>query len=302
MTVKGMLKIAGAWVYKNRAKIETVAGMTAVAVGTGIIISKAKKATEVAHEVEDRLDDIRVKDATDDWESKSERSKARVAVLKYAAANYTKTYWLGLTCIGGGLTLIGISDITMNKEIAAVWSLASAYAATLNNVKERVIADQGEEKWQEYLFGPQMTTVETLEDGTVVQTTTSVPDHNGSLGLPPHCFIFDELNCPDSYEKDPLMNRDFLEKHLLWLNDRLWREGFLWENDIRRDLKAPLVKSGWTSGIFAVNEDGSRNFLTFGLDAKSEAAQRFRDGIEPSVMIQLNVEDNILDRLKLNLI
>ena len=302
MNIKASLKALGATIYKNRAKIETVAGMSLVVIGTGVVISKAKKATEVAYDLEDMNDRIHQKDADDEWESKKERSKEVRSMVKYAAVEYTKTYGIGLTCVAGGLVLIGISDVTMSKELTAAWGLVSSYAATLANVKDRVTSDQGEEKWQEYLLGPEMTEVEVLPDGTVVQKTVPLDNPNRSAGLPPHCILFDDASGNPNYEPDAHANRDFLENHLRWLNERLWAEGFLVENDIRKDIGAELVKCGYTSGILAVDEEGNRNYLSFGLDAKNPAAQRFRDGVEPSFLIQLNVEDNILDKLNWPLI
>ena len=302
MNFKKAVKSVCAIAYRNRAKIETVAGIGFVALGTGLIISKAKQAADVSYEIEARYDDIHKKDATDGWVDKKERSKDVRDVLKYAVVGYTKAYWPGIGCELVGLTLIAISDITQTKELQATSALLAATSATLSAVKERVIADQGEEKWQEYLLGPQYTTVDVLPDGTVVQTTEPLDNPNAGAGLPPHCFFFDECNCPNTWEKDPLMNRDFLENHLHWINERLWVEGFLFENDIRRDLGAPIVKSGWTSGIFAEDKNGNRNYISFGLDAKNPAAQRFRDGIEPSILIQLNVEDNIIDQINAPLI
>ncbi len=300
MNVKGSLKAIGAVAYKNRAKIETAVGIGLVAIGTGVIISKAKKAVEVSNRLEEINHDIRVKDANDEWESKKERSVARKELVKEAVVGYSKTYGLGITAVAGGIGLIIISDITMNKELAAVTTLAASYASTLSLVKDRVIADQGEEKWQEYLLGPQFTTVDVMPDGTVIQTTEPVDNPNRGANLPPHCFFFDEAS--PNWEKDARMNRDFLETHLRWLNDKLWAEGFLFENDIRRDLGVPIVKTGWTAGIFAEDKDGNRNWLSFGLDAKNSRAQAFRDGIEPTILIQLNVEDNIIEQIKIPLI
>lgn len=302
MNLKRTLKVFFAKAYDNRALIETAVGMVAVAAGTGIIISKAKQAADISYQIEDMMDDIHKKDATDGWTDKKERSAARRDVLGYGVKSYTKTYWLGVTLVVGGEVLQGFGYATKCQQFSAATALAASYAATLNAVKGRVIADQGEEKWQEYLLGPQYTTVDVMPDGTIIQTTEPIPDNNGDTGLPPHCFFFDECNCPNSWEKDPYMNRDFLENHQRWLNERLWVEGFLFENDIRRDIGAPLVKSGWTSGILAEDKDGNRNWLDLGLGAKNPAAQAFRDGVEPSILIQMNVEDNIIDQLKLNLI
>lgn len=300
MNIKALLKALGAVIYKNRATIETVAGMVAVAVGTGVVISKARKATEVADELETMNQVIRIKDANNDWEDKKERSHEVRRMVKYAVVEYTKAYALGLGLEAVGFGLIVASDITMSNELTAATALAASYASTLSAVKDRVIADQGEEKWQEYLLGPQFTTVDVMPDGTVIQTTEPLDNPNASAGLPPHCMIFDEANY--NWEKDPIANLNFLEGHLRWLNERLWREEFLFENDIRRDLGFPIVKSGWTSGIFAKDKDGNRVYLDIGLNAKNPAAQRFRDGIEPSIILQLNVEDNIIEQMRIPLI
>lgn len=77
MNLKRTFKVFCAKAYDNRALIETVTGMVAVAIGTGIIISKAKEAADISYEIEYKLDDIRQKDAEHSWESKKERSVAR---------------------------------------------------------------------------------------------------------------------------------------------------------------------------------------------------------------------------------
>ena len=283
MNVKATLKTIGAVIYKNRATIETVAGMAAVAVGTGIIISKAKQAAEISYEIEEMLDDIHEKDATRSWEDKKDRSHARVSVVKYAVVNYSKTYALGVGFVVVGEVLQGLGYATRSQQLTTATALAASYAATLNAVKDRVIEDQGEEKWQEYLLGPQIVKAEVKPDGTVTQITETIPDHNKDLGLPPHCIMFDEAN--PNWEKDPLANRDYLEDQQRWLTKRLQVEGFLWENDIRRSIGAPLVKCGWTSGILAENPDGGPNVVDLGLGTKNPAAQRFRDGVEPSIIL-----------------
>ncbi len=300
MSFKSGLKAFGAVLYRNRAAIETVTGLTCIAVGDGLIISKAKEAADISYEVEAMMADIHERDANHDWENKKERSKEMRRVLKFATKGYFKAYGLGIGLQLAGGTLVAVSDITQAKEITKVSTLLATTSATLSAVKERVIADQGEEKWQEYLLGPQFTTVDVMPDGTIIQTTEPIDNPGAEAGLPPHCFFFDESNY--NWEKDARANKDFLEDHERWLNQRLWAEGFLFENDIRRDIGAPIVKSGWTSGIFAEDKNGNRNYISFGLNAKNPAAQRFREGVEPTILIQLNVEDNIIDQIKLPLI
>lgn len=300
MNVKAAFKRGLAIAYKNRALIETVAGCGLIVFGTAKIISKARDAVELADELEMMNNDIKLNDINDEWEGKKDRNEAVAHMVKHAAKGYLKIYGLGVGANIAGCGLVILSDITQSNQIAAISTLLASTSATLSSVRERVIADQGEEKWQEYLLGPQFTTVDVMPDGTVIQTTEPLDNPNAGAGLPPHCFFFDEA-CPN-WEKDAWINRDFLENHLRYLNERLWVEGFLFENDIRRDLGIPIVKSGWTSGIFAKDKYGNRNYISFGLDAKNPAAQAFRDGANPSVLIQLNVEDNILEQIQAPLI
>ena len=300
MGVRAFVKTALALGYKHRATIETAVGIGLIAFGTGKIISKAREACELADELSVMNNKIHVKDENNDWVDKKERNSAVMHMVGHAVKGYGKTYGLAIGAQVAGTGLVILSDVTQANQIATVSTLLASTSATLSTVKERVIADQGEEKWQEYLLGPQCTTVDVMPDGTVIQTTEPINDPSSENGFPPHCFFFDEANI--NWEKDARYNRDFLETHLRYLNERLWAEGFLFENDIRRDIGAPITKSGWTSGIFAEDKDGNRNYISFGLDAKNERAQAFRDGIEPTILIQLNVEDNILEQIKLPLI
>lgn len=304
MGFKATLKTFGAILWKNRAKIESIVGGALVVGGTAYIISKARDAADISYTLEETHDLIKRYDAQDKWESKKERNHEVRTMVGFAVKEYTKCYGIGLAMEAVGLTLIGISDVTMSKEIATAWTAATGYAEALKNYRQRVIADVGEEKDHEYMFGPQATTVDILPDGTVVQTTVPVENNNRAANLPPNCYIFDQSN--PNWEPEASKNRDFLEDHLRWLNKRLEYGEDLFTNDILRDLNMPLVKSGWTSGILAyhIDENGNkvRNYLSFGLDKNTQAAQRFRDGLEPTVILELNVEPNIIDKMNLALI
>ena len=84
MNLKRSLKVLGSIIYKNRAKIEFIAGGALAATGTAMIISKARKATDIACELESKNDEIRWMDENENWEDKKERSDARKDVIKYA--------------------------------------------------------------------------------------------------------------------------------------------------------------------------------------------------------------------------
>lgn len=300
MNIKATLKNLGGIIYRNRSNIEFVGGLLLEIGGTALIVSKAKRAAEISQHCSWRMDDMRIADEKNAWESPEERKEERRDIFKYAVTEYTKCYGVAFGMVAGGMALTVVSKVTDNNTISDAYALAASTAAIFSQYRQRVIEDQGEEKDQLYLFGPQAVTVEVDKDGNVIQKTEPIEDINGKVNLPPHCMIFDEAN--PNWEKDPIANKDFLENHQRWLNQKLQAEGFLWENDIRRDLSFPLVKCGWTSGIFATDVDGNTNYLDLGLGVMNPAAQRFRDGVEPSIILQPNLENNITDQLRLELI
>lgn len=305
MKLKAKMKRIGAIIYKNRSNIEFAAAILLEIGGTAVIMSKADRAAEISDQMQYMLDCINTNDKNNNWDSPAERRSEVANVAKFAATEYTKCYGIGVGMLIAGIIFNCLSKATDRNEIANLSMAFAGLSATFAQYRQRVIEDQGEEKDQEYLLGPQLTTVDVLSDGTVIQTTEPVKDVWGKINLPPHCIMFDETN--PNHEKDAIINRDFLENHLRWLDERLEAEEFLWENDIRRDIGAPLIKSGWTSGIFAwkidpATGDKVRNHLSFGLEAKNPAAQRFRDGIEPNIILQLNMEDNIMNNLSLEII
>ena len=297
MGIKNMLTTAYAWVYKNRAAIETVAGMVLIAGGTAIVISKARQATDVYYDVQAMMDDIHDMDEENGWESKKERNTAVRETVWYATKGYLKCYTLGVGMEIAGLALVAISDVTMSKYAAAGWSLASSYAATIGNIKERVVADQGEDKWNEYYYGPQKTDVEIKEDGTIVQTTTPVENPNKKANLPPFTIMFDSSN--PNHSGEPIRDRDYLERHEIWLDQKLGAKGWLTYNDICDDIGAEFDKSvvGSVAGIPAFDENGNRNHFSFGLGSMDTATQRFRDGVESNVILRPNVVPNVFDVL-----
>lgn len=286
MKAKWLIKKVGAKIWENRSNIEFVTGNIAVAVGTGMIISKAEEATEVKREIEILKKEIELEDEADGWEG-NERGKACFNVAKTAVCGYTKVYGPGIAVEAGGLVLMGISHVTDRKEIAAKSVALASLAAQFYNYRENVRKDLGDAKDEEYLLGKPE--VVTDEDGNQVEEKLTIPDH---------AFLFDETNV--NFEKEGFMNLDFLTAHERWLNEKLWNEGLLWENDIRRDVGAPIDPNASAGdwGITAVDENGNRNYISFGINKNTERAQAFRDGNEKAFLVILNnMEPNVSKKL-----
>lgn len=290
MNIKWLLKQVGTTIYNNRSNIEFVAGNIMVAVGTGMIISKAEEAVDVKHEMQRQIKEIELCDEANGWESNSERAKACFKMAKTTAVGYVKTYGPGLAVEIGGFALMGVSHATDRSEIASVSAALASTTMEFMNYRQRVRDELGDEADERFLTD-HVDVVTMNEDGTTTETHEPV-------GIPDHAFLFDELN--PNFEKEGFMNRDFLSDHERWLNDKLWREGLLWENDIRRDVGAvidPKASQGdW--GITAVDDEGNRNYISFGIQKNTERAKAFRDGSEKAFLVILNnMEPNVSKKL-----
>ena len=305
MGFKAFCKRTGAVIYKHRADFEFVGGLCLVGVGTGLLIKDSGKIAQAIQDHSYRMEQIEDFDRVDaedegaGWRDVKERKEFVRADIKYTIKDLSKTVGKDVAVIAAGEVLQGISHMSLNKQLANATILAANLSTAYANLKQRIVEDQGQEKLDEYLYGPQIKKVVVDEDGNVTETVEMVKDTNANVGLPPHCFFFDEVSTIHSKSRG--VNRDTVHNLYVWLNQRLKAEGFLWENDIRREFGVPLVECGWTSGIMAYDEEGNENILSFGLEKIKDgsAEQRFMDGNENNVLIRLNLEDDIMSKLHL---
>lgn len=301
MKLKAFFKKAGVVIYKHRADIEFAVGLGLVGTGTYLLIKDSDKISSAIYEHNSRAQLIEDTDAEEakepgsGWRDEQERKQFVKDDIKSTIKDMTVTVGKDCAFVVTGEVLQFISHKSLKGQLANATLLAANLSTAYANLKKKIVEDQGQEKLDEYLYGPQVKKVVVDENGNVTETTELLIDNNAAAGLPPHCFFFDEES--ELFSKSRGINRDTVNNLLFWLNQRLEKEGFLFENDIRREFKKPLVKCGWTSGIFAYNPDGTRNYLSFGLENPTQATKNFLDGDEPVLLVKLNLEDDILSKM-----
>lgn len=291
MNVKWLLKKIGTTIYNNRSNIEFVAGAALTVVGTGMIISKAEEAVEVKGEMENAIKVIELTDEADGWDSESQRTKACLDMARRTVCGYGKVYGPGIAVEVTGLVLMGISHATDRAEVVSKTAALSSLALEYANYRKRVIEDQGEAKDEEYRFGKPEVIVN--EDGTTTTKPVNVEDKDIVDRI-----LFDEVN--PNFSKEPRANYDTLFDNQRWLDEKLWVEGCLTINEIRKYIKAPASKKAaegdW--GITAVDDEGNRQHINFHIDDDTDYARAFRNGEECSFMIKLDhIEPNITTKL-----
>lgn len=275
MKVKALVKNIGKTVYDNRSNIEFVTGGVCIAVGTGMIMSKAEDAVEVKHDFEAAKKTIELKDEHEDWDDVKDRNKACRKMYKDAIVGYGKAYGPGLAVESAGLVLMGISHATDRAEIASISAALASTTLEFANYRQRVKDEFGEEKEEQIYLGGVKEVVE--NDGTV-----SIDEDT----LPSHTIAFTRSN--PHWSDDEGTNFDFVENIQRWLNIQLQKEGIIYENDIRRALGAKVDPRAEGYGITAVDDDGNTNYIDLGIYRDTGRAITFRDGKLVEMLFVLN--------------
>lgn len=288
LNLKWLAKQVGAEIYNHRADIAFYTGTAMVAIGTGMAISKAEEAVEVKRVMKCKIEAIEMKDETDSWQD-GERARACIDMAKHTIGGYAKVYGPAIGVEGVGIALQCVSHKSLKNQVGTLAASLATNMAAFAQYRQRVRDELGEEKDEEFYMGKPVVEVKVDEKTGEQYTTTDLPM------APPHTFLFDETN--PNWENYGFANRDFLENHLRWLNQKLQREGVLFENDIRRDVGAPIDPESTNWGITAVDDDGNQQYISFGMEKNTERAQAFRDGAEKSFWISLNMEPDISHKM-----
>ena len=155
---------------------EILMAVGTIGVATGVVMT-AKQTTKLDSELEEireRQDEVkRTKDNYDEKEYKKELLKIKIAAAKKVA----KIYAIPVTLVLSGVVCyFGAFGIVKKESGILAASLAAANKA-FDEYRARVVADQGEDKDKEYLYGLKKETIETTdENGKKVKEEVFVQD------------------------------------------------------------------------------------------------------------------------------
>lgn len=305
------------FVKKNSDKIELYAGMGCVALGTGMLIKDSNKIATGINDIQARVRYIKEADSDPDgWEDKEERTKYVHETARMTATTMVKNCWKGVGLIAVGEVLQGLSHATVSRKYQIANTALVGTSAAFSNYRENVIKDQGAEKDEEYLTGSgTMVTVEQKQDGTVTTTETPLHQIGDSRIYIPHSFFLGDLK--DFYltsGNNGNVGRalDQLQRELSWANKKAMYEGYIFENDVRKQMESDLTVAGQAAGMFYENPDKSVNRLTLMSHGIEIGDPRLLEGKPEDLLLEFkvvttkvdgttslsNIEDNILDRIE----
>lgn len=205
--------------------------------------------------------------------------------------HYGPTVTIGLVGLG---CILASNGILRQRNVA----LAAAYqtvSTAFGEYRKRVAREIGEEREYDIYRGFRTEEIEDPNTHEIKKVTHVDDDPNG---LSPYARFFDELS--DCWQKTPEFNLLFLRQKQSYFNDLLHAQGFVFLNDVYKELGIPATQAGNIVG-WEISENGD-NYIDFGIyDFNSEQARAFVNGYERSIRLDFNVDGPILQNLKVEI-
>lgn len=296
------LAIVMAKTKKRSPEILLVSGIVGVITAAVMACKATTRVAEILDETKDDLETIHKAQNNKELAEKysAEDGKKDLAIV-YIQTGYKFVKLYGPSVALGVLSITGIlasNNILRKRNMA----LAAAYAAIDKGFKDyrsRVIERFGSEVDKELRYNIRAKKIEEIvtgEDGKEKKVKKSVDIANPDVSSEYARFYDDGCT---GWEKDAETNLITLRMMQAWANDKLKAQGFLFLNDVYRELGIPLTKAGQCVGWLYRPDDPDHlgdNYVDFGMyDINREKSRDFVNGYERSILLDFNVDGNILD-------
>lgn len=296
-------------VQTNSPTILIVAGAVGIVTATVLACRATIKAKEIVEESKKDLDMIHDCEANKTLEESGEYTKEdakrdKVTVAVKTGAKLLKSYILPVIIFVLSFWAIFASHGIMIRRNTAIAAAYTGLATTFNNYRKNVVEKFGEGVDKELRYGLKAVDVEEeveKEDGTKEVKKVNKVVATG-LEYSDYSRFFDK----DStyWTKDAEYNRTFLEETKAWLNKELIKRAGkpLYLNEVYDALDIERTDAGQVVGWRYLPNDKSHrgdNYISFGLPsdnegiATSEAMRRFWNGLEPTVLLDFNVDGEV---------
>jgi hypothetical protein len=193
-------------------------------------------------------------------------------------------------CLGAlSIAALTGSHIVLSQRNAGLMAAYAAVDKGFKEYRERVVADLGQDKDREYLYGGETVTEEVVTDKGKTKKVSHVRIPKDAKSA--YTFYFDSSN--QNWEKNAGHNAIFLRFTQNQLNDRLHAKGHLFLNEALDALGLPHTTAGAVTGWLARGEgDGYVDFQCWNNKDMDRLAD-FEDGFDDAILIEFNVDGPI---------
>lgn len=286
--VTRFINLAGQKIYKNRSNIAFVSGTLMTMVGTGLFVKKSFKFSKRVDEHKVLMDEIKAKEAESGENLKKEKHDICKETIKEGVKCYAGA--ATLSAVGYGLQFYAHSE---DRSDLGVMSVAlNASVAAYEGIKEKIIAKDGVEKWNEYAYE------DSLEKTVEIDKETGEVLREDTIQKAPFRDMFAEFfdSSNPHYKEFQGANKSFIIFVEDWANGELERKGFLKYHDVLVELgmkdlsylREETSKAGWVYDPSKVRQ------VSFGLEYGIDTAMnRFLDEEEYTALLRFNCVPNI---------
>ena len=262
-TIKGDMNLLKLKAYKHRGDIAFIGGTGLTMVGTGLFVRATFKNQPVLQKHKDDMAKLNEEYEAGMYEEsvyKKEKSKICKTTVKGTAKNYILP--AAVSALGYGAQ--GYAVCSYKTDMAGLSVALSGSVAALEAVRQKIVEKEGEDAAAEYFDGVH---VEEIRDPETIEVTDKK-------------VVFDET----VYNG---IDRNLPARRAILLSEVLDALGF----DGLQEIK--IANLNPACGFVYKNLDGTIRGVSFGLEYKDEATQRFNNGDEASFMLRFNCVDNI---------
>lgn len=281
----------GAKAYAHRADIAFVGGAAAVIAGTVMTAKGAVKNEEVKAKHTARMEEIKKEE---EYKTPEEIKQEKSKICRESAKGYVKNYGPGIATELSGLALFAASRKWRNDDTKYWSDVAVGALGALEAIKAKIEKEEGADKAAHYFNGVSVESMDEIdmETGEVTGEKKEVIfEDNPDM----YSFLFYEPNI--NWRPQKGANQAFVNGIYESLKLKQQQIGFIKYHDIQlafgvdpKELSEATAKAA----VPYIRNDGTINVLDLGLDDPDEATQRFKQGLEPSVLIKVkNVVPNI---------
>lgn len=286
------------WLKKSAPDICVGCGVIGITVATVMACKATKKADDILDEREEHLNSVEESTFIEDSdEYDAEVKTTNIIAVKKLVKVYAPSvvlWTLSMGCIVESHNLLKKRNIAL---AASYSTLDGMYKFYRKNVCER-FGDDVDEELRSGIKHVETEETKTGKDGkekvTKKKETISELDETNS---------YSKFFGPESreWQSNNDFNIFFLRQEQNHFNDLLKAKGFLFLNDVYKELDIPETLAGQCAGwVYDKNNPDTDSYVDFGIFGKdgkiSNANVRFVNGYEDVILLNFNVDGNILDK------
>jgi Family of unknown function (DUF6353) len=209
----------------------------------------------------------------------------RICVYGKASLRIVKLYGPAALVGAASIGALTGSHIQLARRNAALMAAYAAVQKAYDDYRDRVRAQLGEEAELELYHASRTELVNS--DGKVTEAKIVDPNKYS-----PYAKFFDEFS--PNWQRDPELNRIFVQCQQNWANHRLNAYGHIFLNEVYDALGIDRSRAGAVVGWVKNSEVGD-GYIDFGIFEAFNS--RFVNGSEQSILLDFNVDGVIYDKI-----